>query len=104
MFKLNFQVEKYRALLNEKDAAVEQMSAKAVKRIQKLETNWKKADAEVCKFDELVDTVRAVLVANKTVKEDKELLKLIDLIDGNEQVSAFEAERRQATLKPVKTA
>jgi hypothetical protein len=97
-------VEKYRALLNEKDTMVEQMSAKAVKRIQKLESNWKKADAEVCKFDELVDTVRSVLVDNKTVQEDEQLLKLIDLIDGNEQVAAFDTERRRASLKPVKTA
>ncbi|XP_053375353.1 uncharacterized protein LOC128547262 [Mercenaria mercenaria] len=97
-------VEKYRAMLNEKDAMVEQISAKASSRIHKLETNWKKADAEVCRFDELVDTVRAVLVENKTAMEDKQLAKLIELIDGREQLSAFDKERKQAALKPVKTA
>lgn len=83
---------------------VEQISAKATSRIQKLEANWKKADEEVCRFDELVDTIRAVLSANKTAMEDTQIAKLIELIDGREPLSSFETERKRGELKPVRTA
>lgn len=90
-------------MMRDKEDQIEQITAKASNRIQKLESNWKTADAEVCRFDELVDIVRSELVGHRVVMEDKNLASLIELIDGRVPVSSFKKKRNQEDLKPIKT-
>ena len=98
---LQKKVHRLREQLQEKHDFIEEISNKAARRIQKLEENWKKADAEVLRFDELVDVVRKTLITNETLMEkNEEIRKIVRLIDGQEPVSSF---RKSAQLKPIKT-
>ncbi|KAL4221997.1 hypothetical protein ACF0H5_018043 [Mactra antiquata] len=102
IFDLKKKLDRYRCMITEKDDQIEQMACKASNRIQKLENNWKKADAEVCRFDELVDVVRSILVNHELVMKDEDLASVVKLIDGQMPLSSFKKER-QEDLKPIKT-
>ena len=97
---LQKKVHKLREQLQEKHDLIEEISNKASRRIQKLEDNWKKADKEVLRFDELVDTVRHSLVKNEALMKEEDIRKVVRLIDGQEQVSSF---KKGGQLKPIKT-
>ena len=98
---LQKKVHRLKEQLQERQDFIEEISNKAARRIQKLEDNWKKADAEVLRFDELVDVIRKTLVKNETlIRDSEEIRKIIRLIDGRDSVSSF---RKSDKLKPIKT-
>ena len=97
---LQKKVHKLREQLQEKHDFIEEISNKATRRIQKLEDNWKKADKEVLRFDELVDVVRKCLVKNEVLMKDEEIRRIVRLIDGQEPISSF---KKSGQLKPIKT-
>ena len=95
-------MERYRAQQRENDSRMEELSTKAARRIQKLEDNWKKADSEVCRLDDLVDIIRKELVGSEILRRDTRLQKLVNMIDGVESLSG--SRNKSGELKPVKTA
>lgn len=97
---LQKKVHRLREQLQERQDFIEEVSNKAARRIQKLEDNWKKADAEVLRFDELVDVIRKILVQNEALMRESEIRKIIRLIDGQEPTSTF---TKSEKLKPIKT-
>ncbi|CAH1801891.1 unnamed protein product [Owenia fusiformis] len=74
-----------RGKLSEKGEYCDELSAKANKRMQLLDENWKKAEAEVYRLDELVEHIRQVLHAERNNLEGlKALEKLQRDLDGIE--------------------
>ena len=98
---LQKKVHRLKEQLQERQDYIEEVSNKAARRIQKLEDNWKKADSEVLRFDELVDVIREKLVKSDTlIRDSEEIRKIIRLIDGKESLSSL---KRSDKLKPIKT-
>ena len=98
---LQKKVHRLKKQLQERQDYIEEVSNKAARRIQKLEDNWKKADSEILRFDELVDVIRERLVKSETLMRDsQEVREVIRLIDGKESVSSL---KRSDKLKPIKT-
>lgn len=81
----------------EKDTLIEQISSKASKRIHVLEANWNKAEKELCRLDDLVDSVRSVLISHELVSDDPRLTRLLAVIDGQESLSALRKELKSKT-------
>ncbi|XP_041349629.1 centrosomal protein of 290 kDa-like isoform X2 [Gigantopelta aegis] len=67
----------------------QEMVKRAARKIKILEDNWKKAEAEVFRFDELVETIQKMLEDNRAVIESNEsLAKLLQIVSG-EDVEGF---------------
>lgn len=94
---VRLQVEKFRNRILEKDTLIEQISSKASKRIHVLEANWNKAEKELCRLDDLVDSVRSALISHELASEDPRLTRLLAVIDGQESLSALRKELKPKT-------
>uniref|UniRef100_A0A0B6ZGM3 Uncharacterized protein n=1 Tax=Arion vulgaris TaxID=1028688 RepID=A0A0B6ZGM3_9EUPU len=55
---------------------------KAMRRIKILENNWKKAEAEVYRFDELVENIRETCIRSQAQLTQPAILHIVRLIDG----------------------
>ncbi|KAK3606499.1 hypothetical protein CHS0354_041450 [Potamilus streckersoni] len=78
-----------REQLTEKQEYIEEIGKKASRRMKVLEENWKQAEREVFRFDELVENIRQALVKNLDVIDKCEpLSRLIKMIDGEVAISS----------------
>ncbi|KAL3856826.1 hypothetical protein ACJMK2_011540 [Sinanodonta woodiana] len=81
--------QRLREQLTEKQEYIEAVGKKASRRMTVLEENWKQAEKEVFRFDELVENVRQTLVKNLDVIDKCEpLRRLIKMIDGEVALSS----------------
>lgn len=97
---LKLKIQKLKEKVKQREEYHETLAVKASKRIKTLDENWKKAEEEVYKFDQLVDTIRETLINSGLIPKHKEpLARIIRMIDGFESVQP-----KPGPLKPVKTA
>lgn len=97
---LKLKIQKLKEKVKQREEYHETLAVKASKRIKTLDENWKKAEEEVYKFDQLVDTIRETLINSGLIPKHKEpLARIIRMIDGFESVQP-----NPGPLKPVKTA
>ncbi|XP_076107412.1 uncharacterized protein LOC143075739 isoform X2 [Mytilus galloprovincialis] len=97
---LKLKIQKLKEKVKQGEEYHETLAIKASKRIKTLDENWKKAEEEVYKFDQLVDTIRETLINSGLIPKHKEpLARIIRMIDGFESVQP-----KPGPLKPVKTA
>ncbi|XP_067686952.1 protein FAM184A-like isoform X2 [Haliotis asinina] len=73
-------------LMEERDR-YQEMGSKAARKMKILEENWKKAEAEVFRFDELVDSIQKILEDNREfISRNPELLLLMKVINGEDTI------------------
>ncbi|XP_052802480.1 early endosome antigen 1-like [Mya arenaria] len=102
---LQKKVDKYRTLLTEAEAKLHDISVRSTKRIMTLDANGKRADAEVHRLDQLVDSIRNELTRHRLARQDEHLRRMIAMIEGRASLSSSERKGKEddKELKPVKT-
>ncbi|CAG5135758.1 unnamed protein product, partial [Candidula unifasciata] len=70
-------------LFDERDKNIA-VGEKAMRRMKILDTNWRKAEAEVKKFDELVEQIRETCISSQAQSTHPVILQVVRLIDGVE--------------------
>ncbi|XP_033748770.1 coiled-coil domain-containing protein 18-like [Pecten maximus] len=104
IFSLKMKIQKLRDQLLKKDEYYEELGNKASRRLKVFEENWRRAEAEVYRFDELMEIVGQTLTKRADlVSQHQELKDLQKLIQGQKSLPS---ERNAASipLKSVKTA
>ncbi|XP_046554998.1 early endosome antigen 1-like isoform X2 [Haliotis rubra] len=85
-------------LMEEKDR-YQEMGSKAARKMKILEDNWKKAEAEVFRFDELVDSIQKILEDNREfISRNPELLLLMKVINGEDTIPSGGSLQPRASL------
>lgn len=104
VFNLKMKIQKLRDQLLKKDDYYEELSNKATRRIKVLEENWRRAEAEVYRFDELIEIVEQTLTKRADlVTQHQELKYLQKIIQGQKSLPS-ERDSASVPLKSIKTA
>ncbi|XP_021364950.1 cingulin-like [Mizuhopecten yessoensis] len=104
VFSLKMKIQKLRDQLLKKDEYYEELGNKASRRLKVLEENWRRAEAEVYRFDELMEIVGQTLTKREDlVSQHQELKHLQKLIRGQKSLPS-EKDSASAPLKSIKTA
>ncbi|XP_046361465.2 myosin-3-like isoform X2 [Haliotis rufescens] len=88
--------------LNDERDRYQEMGSKAARKMKILEDNWKKAEAEVFRFDELVDAIQKILDDNcEFISRNPELLHLMKVIKGEDTIHAWHHQEGASLTGPV---
>ncbi|XP_060074637.1 uncharacterized protein LOC132554347 [Ylistrum balloti] len=104
VFSLKMKIQKLRDQLLKKDEYYEELGNKASRRLKVYEENWRRAEAEVYRFDELMEIVGQTLSKRPDlVSQHQELKDLQKLIQGQKSLPS-EKDSASVPLKSIKTA